>query len=82
MDDDIQELVEATQLQDAEEKKRGKPVNEVWELFTNAVNAHQVASVNNSVCKHCKKSGRHHNKPLSTQTHLNKMRSVIDIDEK
>ncbi|KAJ1332164.1 hypothetical protein BSLG_008980 [Batrachochytrium salamandrivorans] len=32
--------------------KRGKPISSIWNLFTDAIDAHQVSSGNNCICKH------------------------------
>ncbi|KAH6578256.1 hypothetical protein BASA50_004697 [Batrachochytrium salamandrivorans] len=57
--------------------KRGKPISSIWNLFTDAIDAHQVSSGNNCICKHCKQSVRHHNKTMSVQTHLKKCKPFM-----
>ncbi|KAH6600482.1 hypothetical protein BASA50_002268 [Batrachochytrium salamandrivorans] len=57
--------------------KRGKPISSIWNLFTDAIDAHQVSSGNNCICKHCKQSVRHHNKTISVQTHLKKCKPFM-----
>jgi flavin reductase (DIM6/NTAB) family NADH-FMN oxidoreductase RutF len=52
----------------------GKPVNEILELFTDAIAAQQLTSGNKCVCKHCKENVRHHNKTNSVQRHLENCR--------
>jgi hypothetical protein len=58
---------------------RGKPVHEIWELFTEAIAAHQVTSGNNCVCKHCKQTVRHHNKTNQVQRHLKNCKQFITL---
>lgn len=60
-------------------KGRGKPVNEIWELFTDAIAAQQLTSGNNCFCKHCKENVRHHNKTNSVKRHLKNCRQFGEL---
>lgn len=59
-------------------RKRGQPVNPVWDLFTDAPDAQRISHGNTAMCKHCKRNIRHHNKVMSVQTHLRKCKEFLE----
>lgn len=60
-------------------RKRGQPVNPVWDLFTDAPDAQRISHGNTAMCKHCKRNIRHHNKVMSVQTHLRKCKEFLEL---
>lgn len=50
--------------------KRGKPIHPIWSDAFHQPDVHCIQSPNNSICKRCKQSVRHHHKTLSVETHL------------
>jgi hypothetical protein len=49
-------------------KKHGRPVNSIWEYYTNAENPHKLKSAK---CKNCNQVVNHHKKSESVIIHLN-----------
>ena len=63
----------------ANKRPGGRPVNQVWELFTDAIAAHSLTAGNNCICKHCKQAVRHHNKTNTVQMHLKNCRPFVTL---
>ena len=53
-------------------QKHGRPVDPVWDLFTEELDAHKLSAGPKSECKHCCKLVMHHNKTAQVKRHLMK----------
>ncbi|PVZ96814.1 hypothetical protein BB558_007264 [Smittium angustum] len=56
-----------------------KPADQIWELFTEKLEAYKLSNENHAPCKNCKEVVRRHNKVLSVQTHLRKCPGFIKL---
>lgn len=68
---------ESTSVQGGEEvsygmRKVGKPKHPIWSDAFDEPDAHCIHKPNNSTCKHCKQSVRHHHKIICVERHLRK----------
>ena len=52
--------------------KPGKPVDLVWEVFTDYLDVHWVSSGSRALCKQCNKMVLYHNKSIQVKRHLSK----------
>ena len=52
--------------------KRGPPVSTVWSYAFDDPTSYSTTGPNNTKCKHCKQSVRHHHKTASVRAHLRK----------
>lgn len=60
-------------------RHRGKPVDQIWKVFTDELDAHKITNGNHSICRNCKVSVRHHNKIKSVQTHLKRCQPFVSL---